>query len=120
MRRAQITSYITVILVLVLPVAVFAVDTASIQSFEVSATSINSGQSLALYWNATNSGGASLTLSCVPGVKFRNQSGALLACGSKLGSYGGVDNVPLTVINISGSTVSVTATLIPKNADGSD
>jgi len=93
------------------------------QFFEVSPSSINSGQTVALSWKVTNSSGASVLLPCVgsgSGIHYKNQSGGLIACDTKLTGFGTIDSVIIGATNTSGSPVTLSPKLIPLNSDGSE
>ena len=93
------------------------------QYFEVSPSSINSGQTVTLSWKVTNSSGASVLLPCVgsgSGIHYKNQSGGLIACDTKLTGFGTIDSVIIGATNTSGSPVTLSPKLIPLNSDGSE
>src|SRR3990167_3587158 len=93
------------------------------QYFEVSPSSINSGQTVTLSWKVTNSSGVSLFLPCVgsgSGIHYKNQSGGLIACDTKLTGFGTIDSVIIGATNTSGSPVTLSPKLIPLNSDGSE
>src|SRR3989344_4567004 len=93
------------------------------QYFGVSPSSINSGQTVTLSWKVTNSSGASVLLPCVgsgSGIHYKNQSGGLIACDTKLTGFGSIDSVIIGATNTSGSPVTLSPKLIPLNSDGSE
>src|SRR3989338_1750379 len=112
---------LVVFLVLGLP-AIVSAQTVT-QFFEVTPSSINSGQTVALTWKVTNSSGVSLFLPCVgsgSGIHYKNKNGGLIACDTKLTGFGTIDSVIIGATNTSGSPVALSPKLIPLNSDGSE
>lgn len=93
----------------------------TLTSYEVSPASASSGQLISLNWSAQDSQGASLVVSCVPGVKVKKQDGSLFPCDTKTTlSSQASDSLGFFVSNTSGSYKIVTFTLYPKDASGAD
>lgn len=93
----------------------------TLTSYEVSPTSASSGQLIAFNWSAQGAQGASLVVSCVPGVKVKKQDGSLFPCGTKTSiSSQASDSLGFFVSNTSGSYKTVTFTLYPKDSAGAD
>ncbi|MBI2054561.1 MAG: peptidoglycan-binding protein [Candidatus Sungbacteria bacterium] len=101
-----------------LPLAALA--DASVQSFEIYPNAITSGQTISLTWKTVNSSGAKLWLPCISSVRYKDQSGVSLGCDTKLTGFGTNDGTIVTVINTTGSTLTVTPKLIPVGADGNE
>ncbi|MBI4134751.1 MAG: peptidoglycan-binding protein [Candidatus Sungbacteria bacterium] len=93
---------------------------ASTQAFEISNSSINSGQLVTLTWRTSDSASVSLELPCASGIKYKNESGTAIACDTRITGLNHSDGMILAISNTSGSSVTVTPTLIPKSLDGTE
>lgn len=92
-----------------------------ITSYTVTPSTISSGQLISVAWTATDAAGASLIVSCVPGVKVKKQDGSLFPCDTKTTiSTQESDSLGFFVVNTSGSTKLLTFTLYVKDSTGTD
>ena len=108
---------ITLVLVLFLaPVALHAAT--MITSFGPSSSAIISGQSLGLSWAASEASGVSILLPCISGVRYRDEAGTAVSCGSKRTGFSKSGTMTLQVTNTGGGTVSVSPTIYPINLNG--
>ena len=108
---------ITLVLVLFLaPVALHAAT--MITSFGPSSSAIISGQSLGLSWAASEASGVSILLPCISGVRYRDEAGTAVSCGSKRTGFSNSGTMTLQVTNTGGGTVSVSPTIYPINLNG--
>ena len=117
MRRAL---YISIFVAASFPCFAFA-GNPTITSYTVSASSINSAQTVSFSWTLTDSGGYSFLIPCVSGVKLKKIDGSAFECGIPLSTtQATTDSIILTVYNYSGGTQTLLARLTPKNAGGTD
>src|SRR3989344_5929255 len=93
---------------------------ASLNGFNALDSSLNSGQGETLSWRATDTSGVVLTLPCLAGVKYKESSGAVIACDTRITGLNQTDSKFVIVVNTSGSGVTVTAKMVPQNPDGTD
>lgn len=106
--------------VLLSPFFVFA-ESPSVSSFTASPTSFPSGYPVSFSWTLYNSGGYSLIVPCVSGIRITYTTGAAFPCGIPFTSLSRTsDSLTLQIHNISGGQKTVTARIIPKDAGGSD
>lgn len=97
--------------------SVFA-DT-QIYSFSISNQSAISGQLASLSWSGNETSGYILNFTCADGVKIKKEDGSILTCGSDIAtSAQNIDTLNFYIINISGTTKSVTFRLYPKSSNG--
>lgn len=90
-------------------------------SYTVTPSTVSSGQLISVAWTATDAAGASLVVSCVPGVKVKKQDGSLFPCDTKTTiSTQESDSLGFFVVNTSGSTKMLNFTLYLKDSTGTD
>jgi hypothetical protein len=88
----------------------------SVSTLTVDQSTRNSGQFTNLSWSLLNAGGSSLILPCVSGIKYADQTGATLACSTRISLTSTTnDGYPLIIHNISGLTKTVTLQVVPKD-----
>lgn len=102
------------------PLYAYAADP-SVASFVAGSYSLNSGQSASFAWNVADSGGYSFIIPCTLGIKFKKTNGSVFPCDIPVASVAtAIDGIDLSVWNLSGTTKSFTARIIPKDAMGAD
>jgi len=112
--------FITGALLLVAPVMAGATGIPVVNSFSASSQSLQNNYPFALSWNMSNDAGADIMLSCPLGVTaFLNSSSFPCGVRDTITSVNSGSST-FTLVNVSGSTQSVTATLYPKDTTGTD
>lgn len=107
-------------LLFIAPVCAYA-EGPSVASFVAGSYSLNSGQSASLAWSVANAGGYSFVIPCTVGIKFKKTNGTVFPCDTPMTSVAtAIDGIDLSVWNLSGTTKSFTARVIPKDATGAD
>lgn len=93
----------------------------SVVSFTQSSSAAGYGSGINFSWSIQDGGGASMLFNCPPGVKVKTADGSTFSCGTaqSLGTAA-VDSQYFNFINVTGSTKSMSATLIPKDSGGSN
>ncbi len=87
----------------------------TVSQFALSPTSVGNGYSFSVSWNIDSSAGGDLLFSCPLGVTLTTTEGASVACGSRITLSTAVGSQGYKIINVSGSTRILTATLYPKD-----
>lgn len=92
-----------------------------IYSFTTTNQSALSGQLVAVNWSGNETSGYNLSVSCADGVKIKNENGSLFSCDTKVSTSGqDSDSMNFYVVNVSGTSKSVTFKLYPKNQSGTE
>ena len=112
--------HVSIFVAVLFPGFAFA-ESPTITSYTISASSINSAQTISFAWTLTDSGGYSFLIPCVSGVKFKKVDGSVFTCGVPLSTTQAMsDSLILLAYNHSGTTQTILARLTPKNANGTD
>ncbi|MBI5400814.1 MAG: peptidoglycan-binding protein [Candidatus Yonathbacteria bacterium] len=107
-------------LLLIAPLYARAADP-SVASFIAGSYSLRSGQSASFSWSVANAGGYSFIIPCTVGLKFKRTNGTVFPCDTLMPStLTAIDGIDLSVWNLSGTSKSFTARVIPKDALGAD
>lgn len=93
----------------------------TISSFTASNSGAFSGQLVSLSWSGSQVAGYNLLVSCVAGVKVKKEDGSIYPCDTKVATSGQeIDSMGFYLVNISGSTKSVSFKLYPKSTGGEE
>ena len=91
-------------------------DTPTVSSFTISPSTIANAFDVTLTWTIDNGDAQEVYFSCPEGVTLK-KNGTSFGCNSRLSaSSNPSDSVGFSVINVSGSTKTVTVTVYPKSA----
>ena len=121
-RSAAVLSIFSICFGVLLFAAVARADaTPAITSFSVTPSSINNHYTIAYTWNENDSTGNDLLVQCPVGVTLQNTDGSTFPCNSRAPiSAASSGSVAFIVINVSGTSRTISATIYPKDASGTD
>ncbi|TSD02400.1 MAG: Peptidoglycan binding protein [Parcubacteria group bacterium Athens0714_24] len=109
------------LLLFLLPIPSFADVSPTITSFTASPSAINSGYTTILSWTMEGSSGNNLYFNCPLGVKIIKTDGTTFPCNQRIPASSGIsDSIGFNIINVSGGTVVINATVYPKDLNGAD
>lgn len=87
----------------------------TISSFVMSPTTLGNGYSFSVSWNIDSSTGADVLFSCPTGVTLTTTDGASVTCGTRIALSTAVGSQGYKIVNVSGSTRILNATLYPRD-----